>query len=112
VADGPRYLVLLVADPADDGHADALRAAARKVPGAGFFDDPVGGQARTVGTYLRLEGDDLAPARELVGRVAVVSGALAARVEVQLDERILGHLVAGEADPALAGELEAAFGAP
>ena len=32
------YLVLFVADPADDGHADALRAAARAVPQAGFFD--------------------------------------------------------------------------
>ena len=54
-----RYLVLFVADPADDGHADALRDVARRVPGAGFFDDPMGGKQRTVGTYLRLDEAEL-----------------------------------------------------
>jgi hypothetical protein len=106
-----RYLVLFVADPADDGHADALRDAARRVAGAGFFDDPMGGEERTVGTYLRVDGEaDHAAARELIGHVAVVSTVLAARVEIQLDERILGHLVAGEADAELARELERSFG--
>jgi hypothetical protein len=109
----PSYLVLFVADPADDGHADALRAAARKVPGAGFFDDPMGGTARTVGTYLRVDDEGSHPAAHaLIGHVAVVSTALAATIEVQLEERILGHLVAGRADDTLAGELESAFGRP
>ena len=42
------YLVLFVADAADDGHADALREMVRQVPGAGFFDDPADTGARTV----------------------------------------------------------------
>jgi hypothetical protein len=106
-----RNLVLFVADPADDGHADALREVARKVPGAGFFDDPMGGGERTVGTYLKLEeaGPDLA--RALVGHVAVVSEALAARIEIQLDEQVLGHLVDGVPDARSAAALEEAFGA-
>ena len=63
------YLVLFVADPADDGHADALRAAARAVPQAGFFDDPAGGDTRTVGVYLRTE--DLADGLALVAAVGM-----------------------------------------
>ncbi|MBI5105263.1 MAG: hypothetical protein HZB46_09830 [Solirubrobacterales bacterium] len=106
-----RYLVLFVADDADDGHADALRDVARRVGGAGFFDDPMGGAQRTVGTYLRVDDEAAHPsARALVGHVAVVSEVLAARVEVQLEERVLGHLVAGQADARLARALEAAFG--
>jgi hypothetical protein len=97
------YLVLFVADPADDGHADALRAAARAVPQAGFFDDPAGGDTRTVGAYLRTEepADGLA----LVAAVAEVSFALAARIEVQHREEILGYLVDGRPDDALRARL-------
>jgi hypothetical protein len=97
------YLVLFVADPADDGHADALRAAARSVPGAGFFDDPMGGEERTVGTYVRARVplDGFA----LIAAVAQVSAALAARIEVQHDEVILGHLVAGVPDDRLMAHL-------
>jgi hypothetical protein len=94
------YLVLFVADPADDGHADALREVARAVPGAGFFDDPAGGTERTVGTYLRT--DDLLGGAALMLAVARVSEALAARIEVQFREEILGYLVAGRPDAALA----------
>jgi hypothetical protein len=97
------YLVLFVAEDADDGHADALRAAAREVPGAGFFDDPAGGQERTVGTYLRT--DDLVEGAALMLAVARVSEALAARIEVQFHEEILGHLVAGRPDSRLAAAL-------
>lgn len=97
------YLVLFVADPADDGHADALRAAARAVPQAGFFDDPVGGDARTVGAYLRTE--ELADGLALVAAVAEVSFALAARIEVQYREEILGHLIDGRPDEALRARL-------
>lgn len=100
------YLVLFVADAATDGHADALRAAARRVPGAGFFDGVGGvrsGEIRTVGTYVRarepLEG--LALLRE----VAAISAALGARFEVQHAEAILGHLVEGRPDAALARHL-------
>ncbi|HEU4656597.1 MAG TPA: hypothetical protein VFR97_03690 [Capillimicrobium sp.] len=101
------YLVLFVADPADDGHADALRDVARSVEGAGFFDDPAGGEERTVGTYLRVESLRDERAQALIGWVAGVSEALAARVEVQYREVVLGHLVAGQADD----RLRAALGA-
>jgi hypothetical protein len=94
------YLVLFVADPADDGHADALRAAARGIAGAGFFDDPAGGEQRTVGAYLRAE--ELADGTALLAAVAQVSFALAARIEVQFREAVLGHLVDGRPDAALA----------
>jgi hypothetical protein len=97
------YLVLFVADAADDGHADALRAAARAVPRAGFFDDPAGGEQRTVGVYLRTE--ELADGLALVAAVAEVSFALAARIEVQLHEQVLGHLVDGRPDDALRARL-------
>jgi len=97
------YLVLFVADPADDGHADALRDVARAVPDAGFFDDPAGGETRTVGTYLKTE--DLADGAALIAAVAQVSFALAARVEVQFHEQVLGHLVDGRPDAALAAHV-------
>jgi len=97
------YLVLFVADPADDGHADALRSAARAVPDAGFFDDPAGGEQRTVGAYLKT--DDLAEGLGLVAAVAAVSHALAARIEVQHAEEVLGHLVDGMPDAALRARL-------
>jgi hypothetical protein len=97
------YLVLFVADPADDGHADALRSAARAVPDAGFFDDPAGGEQRTVGAYLKT--DDLAEGLALVAAVAAVSRGLAARIEVQHAEEILGHLIDGLPDEALRARL-------
>jgi hypothetical protein len=97
------YLVLFVADPADDGHADALRAVARAVPEAGFFDDPAGGDTRTVGAYLRTE--KLADGLALVAAVAEVSFALAARIEVQHREEVLGHLIDGRPDDALRARL-------
>jgi hypothetical protein len=100
------YLVLFVADPADDGHADALRAVARAVPQAGFFDGVGGagsGDTRTVGAYLRTE--ELADGLALIAAVAEVSFALAARIEVQHREEILGHLVDGQPDEALRARL-------
>jgi hypothetical protein len=97
------YLVLFVADPATDGHADALRSAARRVSGAGFFDDGEGGEDRTVGAYVRARVplDGLA----LIGEVAAISRALGARFEVQHAEAILGHVVDGRPDPSLASHL-------
>jgi hypothetical protein len=99
------YLVAFVADPAADHHADALRELARGLPGAGFFDDPAGGEARTVGAYARVDSlaDELAQA--LIGHVGELSGALEVRIEVQYDEVILGHLVAGVPDAALMAAL-------
>jgi hypothetical protein len=106
------YLVLFVADAADDGHADALRDAARAVPDAGFFDGVGGagssGDERTVGTYLRAE--ELAHGAALLAAVAEVSFALAARIEVQFREDILGYLVDGQPDAELAAALRAAIG--
>ena len=99
------YLVLFVADPADDGHADALREVARGLKGAGFFDDPDLGGQRTTGTYLETETLDDPTALELIARVAELSSALACRIEVQHREAILGHVVAGQPDEALAASL-------
>jgi hypothetical protein len=99
------YLVLFVADPADDGHADALRETARSLKGAGFFDDPDLGGQRTTGTYLETETLDDPTALELIARVAELSRALACRIEVQHREAILGQLVAGQPDEALAASL-------
>lgn len=100
------YLVLFVADAATDGHADALRAVARRVPNAGFFDGVGGdelGAERTVGTYLRTE--TLAGGRELLAEVAAISAALGVRFEVQHVEAVLGHLVDGHPDAELARHL-------
>lgn len=101
----PPYLVLFVADPAGDDHAEALRAVARDVPGAGFFDDPAGGDERTVGTYLRLDTAPEGSRRALVGAVAIVSERLGARIEVQVAEHVVGHLESGRPDAALAAAL-------
>ena len=97
------YLVLFVADAADDDHAAALRGVARAVPGAGFFDDPDGGPQRTVGTYLMT--DELADGLALIQAVATISRALELRFEVQHAERILGFLESGRPDAALRAEL-------
>jgi hypothetical protein len=97
------YLVLFVADAADDDHAAALRGVARAVPRAGFFDDPDGGPQRTVGAYLK--ADELADGLALLRAVAAISRALQARFEVQHAERVLGFLEAGRPDAALRAEL-------
>jgi hypothetical protein len=95
------YLVAFVAEPAADHHADALRELARSLDGAGFFDDPAGGQERTVGAYARVDAlaDELAQA--LIGHVGELSRRLEVRIEVQFDEVILGHLESGVPDAAL-----------
>jgi hypothetical protein len=98
------YLVLFVADRAEDHHAEALRGAARRVPGAGFFDDPQGGESRTLGTYVRAR--ELVEGVALLGAVAALSRALEVRFEVQHDERILGYLESGTPDATLAAELD------
>jgi hypothetical protein len=97
------YLVLLVAGPAGDDHADALRGVARAVPQAGFFDDADEGPQRTVGTFLRAA--DPADGMALIRAVAGVSRVLQARFEVQHAERVLGFLDAGRPDAALRAEL-------
>jgi hypothetical protein len=100
------YLVLFVADRAEDDHATALRGVARGVPEAGFFDDGLdgpGGEERTVGTYVRAR--DLRDGLALIAAVATISRAFETRFEVQHDERILGFLESGRPDAALAAEL-------
>ena len=99
------YLVLFVADPADDTHADALRETARSLKGAGFFDDPDLGGQRTTGTYLETDTLEDPVALELIARVSELSDALACRIEVQHREVILGHLIAGRPDEELASSL-------
>jgi hypothetical protein len=97
------YLVLFVADAAEDHHAEALRGVARGIPEAGFFDDPQGGEDRTVGTYVRAREPEDGVA--LLAAVATISRALRTRFEVQHDERVLGFLDAGRPDAALRAEL-------
>jgi hypothetical protein len=99
------YLVLFVADDADDGHADAVRDAAREVPGAGFFDDPADGGQRTVGAFLRTD-DPAGHGATLVSALAAVSLTLAARIEVQYAEDVLGWIIDGRPDPALTRALD------
>ena len=99
------YLVLFVADEADDGHADALRETARGLKGAGFFDDPDLGGQRTTGTYLETDTLEDPVALELIARVSELSDALACRIQVQHREVILGHIVYGQPDEQLAAVL-------
>ena len=106
----PSYLVLFVADQADDSHAAAMRELATGLKGAGFFDDPELGGERTTGTFMRTETLGDPAALELIARVAELSGRLEIRVEVQHREVILGHLVCGRPDAKLAAAL--GFGAP
>jgi hypothetical protein len=99
------YLVLFVADPADDRHADALRDVARSVDGAGFFDGGEPGEQRTVGTYLPAASPGEPGAQALVAAMAGLAARLGVRVEVQHDERVLGHLGPdGRADSGLRDE--------
>jgi hypothetical protein len=76
------------------------------VAGAGFFDDPMGGSRRTVGTYLRLDTAPQGSPRALVDAVAEVSRDLGARFEVQVSEQVLGVLDDGQPDAALRGALD------
>jgi hypothetical protein len=97
------YLVLFVAEPAEDHHADAIRGSVRRVSGAGFFDDMEGGESRTVGAYVRAR--ELVDGLTLLAEIAALSRLLKARFEVQHAERILGFLESGTPDAALAAEL-------
>jgi hypothetical protein len=106
----PSYLVLFVADRAEDSHAAALRELARGLKGAGFFDDPELGGERTMGTFMRTDTIGDPAALELIARMAELSGELELRIEVQHREEILGHLESGRPDAKLAAAL--GFGAP
>jgi hypothetical protein len=99
------YLVLFVADPAGDHHADALREIARAVDGAGFFDGDADDPQRTVGAFVRVAGLDAPAAAALVEAVALVSRALSTRFEVQFREEVLGHLDDGTPDERLRAAL-------
>jgi hypothetical protein len=102
------YLVLFVADPAGDHHADALREVARDVDGAGFFDGDPDDPQRTVGAFVRVATLTDPQVAALVQAVALVSRALTARFEVQFREEILGHLVDGVPDARLRDALPGA----
>jgi hypothetical protein len=92
------YLVLFVADPAEDQHAIALRDLARSIAGAGFIDGGEPGDARTVGIYVRASALDEPGAQALVAAMAEFAMREGVRVEAQLDERIVGHLEADGTD--------------
>jgi hypothetical protein len=97
----PAYLVAFVADPPCDAHADALRAVARRVAGAGFFDDADDGPHRTVGTFVRTEAPWSDAAMALLAAVGEMSAEHAVRVEVQFAEEVLGLIDDGRPDAAL-----------
>jgi hypothetical protein len=91
------YLVLFVADPAVDAHADVLRSVARDVEGAGFFDDA--GSPRTVGTYVQASSLDDAAARSLIDAVRGAAVELGVTFEVQLAEEVVGTVAGDEFRP-------------
>ena len=104
------FLVFFVVDPVDDDLAAEIRHRMRALAAAhlweqhapGFFDDPDPGEGvRTTGGYLRL--DRPAPGDALA--VLEAAGALSAEhdvtIEIQWQERILGHVRGGVADEGL-----------
>lgn len=95
------YLVVFVADPAGDHHADALRELARAVVDAGFFDGDRDDPLRTVGAFVRVAALDDPAAAALIAAAAELSRRLETRFEVQFREEVLGHLRDGAPDPPL-----------
>ena len=106
----PGFLVFFVTDAVDDDLASELRRRVRELAASrrwvqhapGFFDDPdPGAGLRTTGGYLRIEravGDD---AVSLLSVAQAVSAERTVTVELQWQERILGHVRAGDVDPGL-----------
>lgn len=106
----PGFLVFFVTDAVDDELARALRTRIRAAAGdrpwiqhaPGFFDDPdPGGGVRTTGGYLRIESPCETDALALLGVATDVAEDHAVTVELQWQERVLGHVRAGEADSGL-----------
>ena len=106
----PGFLVFFVTDAVDDELAHALRSRIRAVAwdrpweahAPGFFDDPdPGGGIRTTGGYLRIESPVQSDALALLRVAAAVSEDHAVTVELQWQERIIGHVRSGEPDPGL-----------
>jgi hypothetical protein len=116
------YLVVFVADPATDAHAEELRGLAHAAaqlhawegPEPRFFDlVPDGGDERTVGVALRvteLADADRHAVVSLVHGCAAAGERLGVRLEVQLAERRLGVLSDGEADAAVLDALREDLG--
>lgn len=102
------YLVFFVVEEADDDLAAAIRDGIRVLAGArawatvapGWFDD--GGEPRTAGGFLRVEGapdpDDVAA---VYAHAISLSGRHDCTVELQWREEILGRVVSGLPDPGL-----------
>src|ERR687894_2921021 len=97
----PGFLVFFVTDAVDDDLAGELRRRVRRLASSrmwighapGFFDDPdPGAGVRTTGGYLRIEravGDD---ALSLLSVAEAVSAEHTVTVELQWQERVIGHL--------------------
>jgi len=102
--------VFFVTDAVDDDLASEVRSRVRRLASSrswighapGFFDDPDPGEGvRTTGGYLRIEravGED---AVSLLSVAEAVSADHTVTVELQWQERVLGHVRAGTADPGL-----------
>ncbi len=106
----PGFLVFFVTDAVDDALASALRTRIRAAAGnhpwaqhaPGFFDDPdPGGGVRTTGGYLRIESPCQDDALALLGVATDVASDHDVTIELQWQERVLGHVRAGGADPGL-----------
>ncbi len=115
----PGFLVFFVTDAVDDELAGVIRRQIRALAGSrnwvgrapGFFDDPDPGEGlRTTGGYLRVEAPAPDDAGALFSAVRMFSAEHQVTVELQWQERILGHIRAGTADPGLQRAIAIAAG--
>ncbi len=106
----PGFLVFFVTDDVDDDLARDLRRRIRALGAQrswaghvpGFFDDPDPGEGiRTTGGYLRIESAVEDDALAVLEAATDVSELHEVTVELQWQERVLGHIRDGAADPGL-----------
>ncbi len=114
------FLVYFVTDEVDDDLARAMRQHVRALAESrvwirhapGFFDDPDPGEGlRTTGGFLRVEepasADDAAA---VFAAVRLFSGEHQVTIELQWQEKILGHIRSGTADSGLQRAISIATG--
>ncbi|MDP9378091.1 MAG: hypothetical protein M3P40_11075 [Actinomycetota bacterium] len=113
------FLVYFVTDEVDDDLARAMRQHVRALADSrtwvrhapGFFDDPDPGEGlRTTGGYLRVEDAASTDAGALFSAVRLFSGEHQVTIELQWQERILGHIRSGTADSGLQRAISIATG--
>ena len=111
------FLVFFVADPVDDALAAEVRHRVRALAAArlweqhapGSFDDPdPGAGMRTTGGYLRLDRPAPGDALAVLDAAGALSAEHGVTIEVQWDERVLGHVRGGVPDAGLTDAVRAA----